>query len=244
MKIKNWSKFQHFKDRRPPWVKLYRDLLDDMEWHQLDPLASKVLVTLWLLASEDENQEGELPDIKTIAWRLRLTEKQVSECVSKLSHWLEHDDITVISDGYHDDRPETETETETKKERETKTKPPEGVSSEIWLSFVKQRKAKKAQITDNVMRSIAKEANIAGWTLDAALNEIVVRNWQSFKADWVADKQGSNKTVSFAQQERELGWKRWEEMTGREHPDRLAHEGKQPHQFIDVQATDILEIGK
>jgi hypothetical protein len=246
MKIKNWSKFQHFKDRRPPWVKLYRDLLDDMEWHQLDPLASKVLVTLWLLASEDENQEGQLPDIKTIAWRLRLTEKQVSECVSKLSHWLEQDGITVISDGYHDDRPETETETETKKETETKTKPPEGVSSEIWLSLVKQRKAKKAQITDNVMRSIAKEANIAGWTLDAALNEIVVRNWQSFKADWVADKQASNRTaqVSFAQQERELGWKRWEEMTGREHPDRLAHEGKRLNQFIDIQATDILEIGK
>jgi hypothetical protein len=240
MRIKNWSKFQHFKDRRPPWVKLYRDILDDMDWHQLDPLASKVLVTLWLLASEDENQEGALPDIKTIAWRLRLTEKQVLDCVSKLSHWLEQDDINAISSGYQSDRPETETETK----RETKTEPPEGVSLEVWTSFVKQRKAKKAQITDNVMRSIAKEANIAGWTLEAALNEIVVRNWQSFKADWVADKQASNRAVSFAQQERELGWKRWQEMTGREHPDRLAHEGKRHNQFIDIQATNILEIGK
>jgi hypothetical protein len=192
MKIKNWSKFQHFKDRRPPWVKLYRDILDDMDWHQLDPLASKVLVTLWLLASEDENQEGALPDIKTIAWRLRLTEKQVLDCVSKLSHWLEQDDINAISSGYQSDRPETETETETK--RETKTEPPEGVSPEIWDSFVKQRKAKKAQITDNVMAAIQKEANKAGWSLETALNEIVVRNWQSFKAEWVQPKQ------TFAQQ--------------------------------------------
>ena len=190
MRIKNWSKFQHFKDRRPPWVKLYRDILDDMDWHQLDPLASKVLVTLWLLASEDENQEGALPDIKTIAWRLRLTEKQVLDCVSKLSHWLEQDDINAISSGYQSDRPETETETK----RETKTEPPEGVSIEIWTSFVKQRKAKKAQITDNVMAAIQKEANKAGWTLETALNEIVVRNWQSFKAEWVQPKQ------SFAQQ--------------------------------------------
>ena len=190
MKIKNWAKFQHFKDRRPPWVKLYRDILDDMDWHQLDPLASKVLVTLWLLASEDENQQGTLPDIKTIAWRLRLTEKQVSECIFKLSHWLEQDDINAISGGCQSDRPETETKKETKKEIEA----PEGVSPEVWDSFVKQRKAKKAQITDNVMAAIQKEATKAGWPLDAVLNEIVVRNWQSFKAEWVQPKQ------SFAQQ--------------------------------------------
>ena len=108
MKIKNWSKFQHFKDRRPPWIKLYRDLLDDMEWNTLDPVASKVLVSLWLIASEDENQDGALPDIKTLAWRLRMTEKQISEHISKLSHWLNQDDIKAISSQYQDDLPETE----------------------------------------------------------------------------------------------------------------------------------------
>ena len=116
MKIKNWSKFQHFKDRRPPWVKLYRDLLDDMEWHDLDPLSSKVLVTLWLLASEDDEQQGKLPNIKTLSWRLRLPQEHVLNCINKLSHWLEQDDINVISSGYQDDLPETERET--KKETE------------------------------------------------------------------------------------------------------------------------------
>ena len=125
MKIKNWSKFQHFKDRRPPWVKLYRDLLDDMEWHQLDPLSSKVLVNLWLLASEDENQDGNLPDVKNLSWRLRLPEAQVLECLNKLSHWVIHDDISVISSGYQHDAPETETETETKRETNT-IRPPNG----------------------------------------------------------------------------------------------------------------------
>ena len=125
MKIKNWSKFQHFKDRRPPWVKLYRDLLDDMEWHDLDPLSSKVLVTLWLLASEDDEQQGNLPNIKTLSWRLRLPQEQVLECLNKLSHWLKNDDIDVISSGYQDDLPETETERETKKETEI-ISPPSG----------------------------------------------------------------------------------------------------------------------
>jgi len=114
MKIKNWTKFQHFKDRRPPWVKLYRDILDDLEWHELDPLAAKVLVMLWLIASEDE---GRIPDTKTLAFRLRLTEIKTKEIVIKLSHWLEHDDTSVISDGYQHDPLETERETETKKEK-------------------------------------------------------------------------------------------------------------------------------
>ena len=195
MKIKNWSKFQHFKDRRPPWIKLYRDLLDDMQWHELDPLASKVLVTLWLLASEDQN--GCLPDTKTLAWRMRMTEKQVLDCISKLSHWLEHDDIELISARYQDDLPETETEVETKKETKKKATvvaAPEGVSQEVWDTFVQQRKASRAVITPVVIKTIAAEAQKAGWTLDKALAECAARGWRGFKAEWVQPKQ------SFAQQ--------------------------------------------
>lgn len=194
MKIKNWSKFQHFKDRRPLWIKLYRDLLDDRLWNELDPLSSKVLVTLWLLASEDSEMEGKLPDIKTIAWRMRMSEKQVTECIFKLSHWLEHDDINLISNGYQVDAPEKRRDREEKK-TEKEIEAPEGVSHEVWNSFVKQRKAKKAQITENVMTAIDREAQKAGWSLELALNEIVVRNWQSFKAEWVADKQNQTETV-------------------------------------------------
>jgi hypothetical protein len=187
MKIKNWSKFQHFKDRKPPWVKLYRDVLDDMEWYELDPLASKVLVMCWLIASEDD---GRLPNSKTLAFRLRMTEKQTIDCLNKLSHWLEQDDINAISEQYQTDSLETEKEIETKKEKKaTIVAAPYGISSEVWDSFVKQRKAKKAQITQLVIDNIAKEAGLCGWTLEAALNEIVVRNWQSFKAEWVEKKQ-------------------------------------------------------
>jgi hypothetical protein len=187
MRIKNWTKFQHFKDRRPPWVKLYRDILDDLEWHELDPLAAKVLVMLWLIASEND---GRIPDNKTLAFRLRLTEVKTKEIIIKLSHWLEQDDINVISSGYQLDSTETETEreTEVEKEKETKTKAPEGVSPEVWDSFVKQRKASRAVITTTVIKSIQKEADKAGWTLEQALSECAARGWRGFKADWVADK--------------------------------------------------------
>ena len=138
MQIKNWSKFQHFKDRRPPWVKLYRDILDDPDWHELDAEAAKVLVMLWLLASEDETQEGLLPDAKTIAFRIRMPINKVNQALAKLEHWLYRDDIEVISERYQDGPPETETETETeKRERQRHI----SVVFDYWKSVMGSKRA-------------------------------------------------------------------------------------------------------
>ena len=56
IRIKNWEKFQHYKGRNPPWIKLHRQLLQNREWHQLSGDASKLLVECWLLASEHEKR--------------------------------------------------------------------------------------------------------------------------------------------------------------------------------------------
>lgn len=106
LRIKDFSKFQHFKDRSPPWVKLYRDILDDPDWHELDGESAKILVMLWLIASEDETKQGLLPDDRKLRFRLRITEKALEQSISRLSHWLERVDIGVISDRYQLDAPE------------------------------------------------------------------------------------------------------------------------------------------
>ena len=192
MRVKNWDRFQHFKDRKPIWIKLYRDLLDDLNWHELDGKSAKALVMIWLIASEEL---GKLPEIKTLAFRLRMSEKETKEVVTKLSQWLEQDDINTISCVYQDDMPEKRRE-ETDKEKEKETDTPSGVSQQVWDSFVKQRKTKKAQVTSLVIDGIQKEADKAGWTLEMALNEVVVRNWQSFKAEWVKDKVSNAERLS------------------------------------------------
>jgi hypothetical protein len=188
MQIRNWKKFQHFKDRKPPWVKLYRDILDDLDWHELDATASKVLIMCWLIASEDD---GRLPPVKTLAFRLRMSEKQTNDCLNKLSHWLEQDDISVISDRYQSDslETETETETETKKEKKaTSVAMPDGISQSVWEDYKTLRKAKKAPVTQRVIDGMQEQANLAGWTLEKAMEECCIRGWQSFKAEWVAEK--------------------------------------------------------
>jgi uncharacterized protein YdaU (DUF1376 family) len=72
------------------------------------------------------------------------------------------------------------------------TAAPDGVSQEVWESFLQQRKASRAVVTPTVVKKIAQEAQKAGWTLENALAECVARGWRGFKADWVAEKQAKN----------------------------------------------------
>jgi len=183
MKIKNWNKFQHFKDRKPPWVKLYRDVLDDIEWYELDPLASKVLVMCWLIASEDG---GNLPSAKTLAFRLRMTEKQTIDCLNKLSHWLEQDDINTISERYQSDsletERETEKETETEKKRGTKGSrlSADWVLPKDWEDWAKQERP------DLNLRSVGEQFRDY-WSAKAGSGATKL-DWQATWRNWVRNQ--------------------------------------------------------
>jgi uncharacterized protein YdaU (DUF1376 family) len=121
---------------------------------------------------------------------------------------------------------------------------PDGVDLSVWTDFVQLRKDKRAKLTDTALDGIKAEAAKAGWSLDAALRECCARGWVAFKAHWVAEKSTTaapaKQAKSFAQQEREAGWARWEEMTNRTHPDRIKAE-QQSGQVIDV-TPPFLEI--
>lgn len=53
--IKNFDRFQHYKDRNPPWIKLYTALLSDPEFLNLPEAAQAQLLKLWLLAAQMGN---------------------------------------------------------------------------------------------------------------------------------------------------------------------------------------------
>jgi len=65
---------------------------------------------------------------------------------------------------------------------------PDEVPELVWNAFLQHRKAKKAQVSELVLSTIAKQASEAGWTLEQALTEMVSRGWTGFKADWVKAK--------------------------------------------------------
>lgn len=70
--VKNFEKFQHYKDRSPPWIKLYNELLDDYEFGRLQDASKMHLISIWLLASRSDNK---LPyDSEWVARRINATE--------------------------------------------------------------------------------------------------------------------------------------------------------------------------
>jgi hypothetical protein len=189
--IKNWEEFQHFKDRDPIWIKVYRKLLDDIKWHELSGDDAKLLVMLWLLASENM---GKLPEIKEIAFRFRLPEKSIKSSVSRLSHFLYQDDIKLVHDdsaisgGYQADSPHALAERQRREEKEKETDAPDGVSPSVWQDFKTLRAKLRAPITQTSMAGIVREAEKAGVTLEVALRTCCERGWRGFKADWMVDK--------------------------------------------------------
>lgn len=60
LRVKNWSEFQHYKDRNPPWIKLHRALLDDYAFSALPDAQKAHLVLVWLFAASQ--QEGKVPN--------------------------------------------------------------------------------------------------------------------------------------------------------------------------------------
>ena len=154
------------------------------------PIASKAIAPmLWLLASESKDGvfDGSLDEL---VFRLHITQKEYQDGVKPL---IDNDFFNVVSGVIAECKqvaiPETEGETETKTEKKaTSVATPIGVSDSVWQEFKSLRKAKKAPITQRAIDAITIEANKAGWTLEKALEECVVRGWQAFKADWVATK--------------------------------------------------------
>ena len=97
---------------------------------------------------------------------------------------------------------------EPKPKKEVKTQrlqKPEELTDEFWQDFLAYRKQKKAPVTERVV-SLRKEAKTAGWKLEEVINEMMVRNWTGFKADWVKDdwKDPNAHWVSAAEYNKEL----------------------------------------
>lgn len=133
-RIKNWEQFQHYKTgknaaKRPEWIKFYTRLIDDIEFHELDGKDAKVLVLLWALASE---YGGDLPPVKTIAFRLRLSESEINKILGRLIHWLEP--MSYDNPRTEEEEEEEKKEKKNKNENETRAHAREFAET-FWPSY-------------------------------------------------------------------------------------------------------------
>jgi len=109
---------------------------------------------------------------------------------------------------------------------------PNDVTEQTWTDWLQLRKTLKATVTQTAVDGIAREATRAGYSLEQALVTCCANGWRGFKADWVQSRlpigqapARSGQPQSFAERDREEAMRRWEQMTGRTHPDRQQQRG-------------------
>ena len=82
--LAGWETFQHYKDRDPPWIKLYRDILTTESWVLGTDISRLVQVASMLLAVRYKNKIPlNFPLLKKVA-SLDCTEKQFMEALAHL----------------------------------------------------------------------------------------------------------------------------------------------------------------
>lgn len=197
---RNWDEFQHYKNRRPPWIKLHRALLDDRDYQRL-PLASRALAPmLWLLASESE--EGVFDaSIEELTFRLRQPEKDIEAGLKALVSAgffnLVHVASSVLADCEHVAVPE-----ERRKEKET-----DDLFVIFWADYPKK-------VAKPVAAKAFKSAKIDGQLINIILADIERRKSSD---EWLKDggKYIPNPATYLSQ-------RRWEDEISVAQPERSA----------------------
>lgn len=82
--IKNWERFQHYKDRNAPWVKLYRDLLTSESWVLGNDLARVLQLASMAIAPRYDNKIPYRFDLLKKVMSLDCTEGNFAKAIAHL----------------------------------------------------------------------------------------------------------------------------------------------------------------
>lgn len=178
--IKNWKKYQHYKDRNPPWIKLHWELLTSMDWVTLNDASRVLAVACMLVASRNEGRiRGDEAGLKYLERVAHLNAKPnlkplidcgFLECASG-----------VLADCKQDARPETETETQIPTEETLSGKPDLLPQSREILEFLNTktgRAYKPVPANLDLIRARLKE----GYT-PSELRQVVAKKCREWAAD-------------------------------------------------------------
>lgn len=82
LSVKNLTKYQHYKHRNPPWIKLYREVWTDYTLRQLPVVSRLLFLGLSSLAMELENQVPADPKYLTDRLGFKVLDKDISYLLS------------------------------------------------------------------------------------------------------------------------------------------------------------------
>jgi hypothetical protein len=141
LSVRNFEKFQHYKNRKPPWIKLYRDLWRDPRFFVLNERERYYLISFFVLASQNDNR---LPADQTWLRHELATSQPVPLEKFIQAGWLVTSNSASKTLASRKQNAIAETETETDK-REKPPFPPSGAFEERWKLFPNPRGRKAAE---------------------------------------------------------------------------------------------------
>jgi len=121
IKVKNWEKFQHYKDRRPTWIKLLIEIIDEFDadgnskkFYKLPDSAKLTFILLACLRAH-YNQHIPYPNDKWLKKRLGIRKLNLQPLINNGFICI---DTESVSEPHRNDTPEREGETERETEKD------------------------------------------------------------------------------------------------------------------------------
>jgi len=119
IRVRSFDKYQHYKHRTPPWVKIHRKALSDRDFSSLPDSAWRLAWEILLLSSENGDRGSlEFEAASDLSWRLRRPiSKGDLQALGSIGFIVPLDDdaSAMLATRQQGACSETETETETEK---------------------------------------------------------------------------------------------------------------------------------
>jgi len=186
LKIANWEKFQHYKHRNPPWIKLHIEILSSVTWVSLDDASRVLAIASMVVASKND---GCVPMDASYMQRVAYLNQPANfEPLINIGFFekLQADASALLENAsmlQAHARPETETELEKKD-----ICSPDGFE-DFWESFPRQRRGSKDKTKSAWKAALArapKEEIMAGLAAYAKSEE-VAKGFAKGAAAWLND---------------------------------------------------------
>jgi len=138
IKIRNWSEYQHYNDRNPPWIKLHSKLMNNRLFMALPAESVRLLVLLWIVASRSKDGSIEAETPEDLAFVLRMDSFPAGDLrVLVKAKFIDVSGDLLADVGNLAQKCVSERETEAEREREaikqTRNAPPEVDVVTAWM---------------------------------------------------------------------------------------------------------------
>jgi len=171
LKIRNWDKWQSYRADRgqPPWIKVHRRLMRDIEWVSLSDAERGQLISIWLLAAD---RDGEIPNDARVIQKLchMDTPPNINKFIDL--EFILPFDVIVASERRQHDCPEAKAKAETEK-----TRAKSNGFDKFWEAYPKKKSKGQAEKTwaklkpssellDKMLIAIANLKRSSSWVKD------------------------------------------------------------------------------